>query len=182
MKRILVSGVVVVMLGIAAQVTVKGSAAADNCSWRVEMQDGRRVAVSRAQPVIQPMDQNGRIEFYLMPGSTTDWILEVRFKPGSKRLSSAEILEALNDPDAWAWADIGGARLGLPPLKRSAKWKYTQGMYVGEYLLPGILIPRISTGWFGFSIDMANAIRDINPSGSARGGQCDAVIRSLNRQ
>lgn len=179
MKRILVSGVVVVLLGIAAQVAVKGSAAADKCSWRVEMQDGRRVAVSRAQP----MNQIGRIEFYLMPGATTDWILEVRFKPGGKpRFSSAEILNALNDPDAWAWADIGGAKLGLPPLKRSAKWKYTQGIYIGEYLLPGIVIPRISTGWFGFSMDMANAIRDINPSGSARGGQCDAVIRSLNRQ
>lgn len=179
MKRILVSGVVVALLGIAAQVALKGSAAADKCSWRVEMQDGRRVAVSRAQP----MYQNGRIEFYLMPSASTDWILEVRFKPGGKpRFSSAEIISDLNDPYAGAGVVIYGVQIGPSPLQLAAKWKYTKGTYIGEYLLPGTVISRLSTGWFEFGMDMANAIRDINPSGSARGGQCDAVIRSLNRQ
>lgn len=169
------------LIGIcAAQFAVKGSAAAaDQCSWRVVTQDGRRVAVSPAQP----MYQNGRIEFYLMPSASTDWILEVRFKPGGKpRFSSAEIISYLNNPDAWAGVVIYGVRIGPTPLQLAAKWKYTKGTYIGEYLLPGTVIPRISTGWFEFIMDMSNAIRDINPSGSARGGQCDAVIRSLNGQ
>src|SRR5659263_456435 len=116
MTRNLVVRVVVVLMGIcAAQFAVKGSAAAaDQCSWRVVTQDGRRVAVSPAQP----MYQNGRIEFYLMSSASTGWILEVRFKPGSKpRFSSGEILKALNDPYTWAWADISGAKIGPPPLK-----------------------------------------------------------------
>lgn len=181
MKKNLVSRFVVVLLAVyAAAISLTGSAAGGKCSWRVEIRDGRRVAVAAAQP----LHQNGKLEFGFLPGSSV-WNLEVRFKPGGKfkpRLTSTDILKILNGPEASAYADIDGIGGGPPPLERLVEWKFVQGTYLGEYALPNAVISRMGRGWFGFDTDLANAIRDVNPAGSVATDHCGSLIQSLKRQ
>jgi hypothetical protein len=152
------------------------SEAAGGCAWRIEMENGRQVAVATGQP----MHQNGKLEFRLVPRAS-DWQLDVRFEPKKPRFSDTETLGMLNNPDVASSSriGIGDLHIGQPGFRLEAPWEYAQGAYRGRFALPDAVPSRFGSAWVTFGMDMANAVRDVTPEGSANTDQCASLINSL---
>ena len=144
------------------------------CRFKLEAESGRQVAVAPAQPLYQ----NGQMQFRISR-ATQGAELEVRFKPGGRfkpRFSHSEVIRTLNEVAA-------GARLmqlqqeeSLPRVKG---WEFVAGTYVATFAVSEAFFSWIGTGFLDFGLDLANAVSDIHPSGSADTTDCAALMQTL---
>ena len=144
------------------------------CRFKLEAESGRQVAVAPAQPLYQ----NGQMQFRISR-ATQGAELEVRFKPGGRfkpRFSHSEVIRTLNEVAA-------GARLmqlqqeeSLPRVKG---WEFVAGTYVATFAVSEAFFSRIGTGFLDFGLDLAEAMKDIHPNGSADTTDCAALMQTL---
>ena len=144
------------------------------CRFNLEAKSGRQVAVAPAQPLYK----NGQMQFRISR-ATQGAELEVRFKPGGRfkpRVSHSEVIRQLNEVEATAWLmQLQQAEL-LPRVKG---WEFVAGTYVATFAVSEAFFSRIGTGFLDFGLDLAEAVKDIHPSGSADTTDCAALMQTL---
>lgn len=161
---------------LVLSVPFASSEATGGCAWHIESENGRPIAIATGQP----MHRNGKLEFRLVPRAS-DWQLDVRFEPKRPRFSDTETLGVLNNPDVVSSSriGIGGLHIGHPGFRLEVPWAYSHGIYSGRYALPDAVPSHFGSAWLEFGMDLANAVRDVNPEGSANTDQCASMINSL---
>ena len=146
------------------------------CRFKLEAESGRQVAVAPAQPLYQ----NGQMQFRISR-ATQGAELEVRFKPGGRfkpRFSHSEVIRTLNEVAAGAeLIQLQQAEL-LPRVKG---WEFVAGTYVATFAVSEAFFSRIGTGFLDFGLNLAEAMKDIHPNGSADTTDCAALMQTLKK-
>lgn len=153
-----------------------GYAAQSGCSFKIESDSGRQVAIAAAQPLYK----NGQIQFRLSRGASGAE-LEVRFKPGDRfkpRFSPAEVIRQLNEAQAGAELTQIKQRESLSRVKG---WTYLAGTYAATFSVPETFFARIGTGFLDFGLDLPDALKDLHPSGSADTTGCASLMQRLKK-
>lgn len=164
------------ILLLSATMLSSGYATQSGCSFKIETEFGRQVAVASAQPLYK----NGQIQFRISQG-TSGVELEIRFKPGDRfkpRFSPAEVIRQLDDAQAGAELMQIKQRESLSRVKG---WTHLSGAYAATFSLPEVFFARIGTGFLDFGLDLPNAFNDLHPSGFADTTGCASLMQRLKK-